>query len=125
MPTLSAPEPIPVPLRQDATGAIRIGRSRVLLELVIRAFRDGATPEAIVQAYDTLERPDVYAVLAYCLAHQEEVDDYMLRCEEEADAIRREIEAAQPSLSDLRERLLARSQARIKEEQGRHATTPE
>lgn len=34
------------PLRREASGAIRVGASRVLLELVIRAFQDGATPEA-------------------------------------------------------------------------------
>ena len=37
------------PLHQDASGAIRIGNSRVLLELVIHAFEDGATPETIAQ----------------------------------------------------------------------------
>ena len=37
------------PLREDASGALRVGASRVLLELVIRAFQDGATPETIVQ----------------------------------------------------------------------------
>jgi len=37
------------PLHEDATGAIRVGNSRVLLELVIRAFQDGASPESIVQ----------------------------------------------------------------------------
>ena len=42
------------PFREDATGAIRVGNSRVLLELVIRAFQDGASPESIVQRYSTL-----------------------------------------------------------------------
>ena len=42
------------PLREDAAGALRVGNSRVLLELVIRAFQDGATPETIVQRYSTL-----------------------------------------------------------------------
>jgi hypothetical protein len=42
------------PIREDDTGALRVGESRVLLELVIHAFQDGATPEAIVQRYDTL-----------------------------------------------------------------------
>ena len=36
------------PLREDAAGAVRVGDSRVLLELVIHAFQDGATPETIV-----------------------------------------------------------------------------
>lgn len=32
------------PLREDETGAIRVGNSRVLLEVVLRAFQDGASP---------------------------------------------------------------------------------
>jgi hypothetical protein len=36
-----------VPLRRDGTGALRVGTSRVLLELVIEAFHDGETPESI------------------------------------------------------------------------------
>ena len=39
------------PLRVDETGAIRVGQSRVLLELVIRAFQNGASPESIVSSY--------------------------------------------------------------------------
>lgn len=37
------------PLRDDGSGTLRVCNSRVLLELVILAFQDGATPEAIVQ----------------------------------------------------------------------------
>ena len=55
------------PLQQDATGALRIGASRVLLELVIQAFQDGATPETIVQRYPTTTLSDIYAVIAYYL----------------------------------------------------------
>ncbi len=40
--TLTLEQEIP-PLREDATGAIRVGNTRVLLELVIRAFQDGAS----------------------------------------------------------------------------------
>src|SRR5215475_2422608 len=46
-------QPEAPPLRQDASGALRVGSSRVLVELVIRAFQDGATPEAIAQRYPT------------------------------------------------------------------------
>lgn len=38
------------PLREDETGAIRVGNSRVLLEIVIRAFQNGASPESIYQS---------------------------------------------------------------------------
>ena len=65
------------PLREDAAGALRVGDSRVLLELVIRAFLDGATPETIVQRYSTLALPDVYAVIVYYLRHRSEVEGYL------------------------------------------------
>ena len=98
-------EPVPVPLRQDAIGALRVGDSRVLLELVIHAFQDGATPEAIVQSYDTLKLPDVYAVLAYYLTHQEDVHVYLARRNDEADTLRREIESAQPARLPFEDRV--------------------
>lgn len=103
--------PVAVPLRQDATGALRIGDSQVLLEMVVRAFRKGATPEGIVQSFDTLKLADVYAVLAYYLAHQDEVEAYMRRNDAEAQAIRHQIEATQPPRTELRERLLRRAKA--------------
>jgi uncharacterized protein (DUF433 family) len=105
-------EPVAVPLREDEHGAIRVGNSRVLLELVIRAFLDGATPEAIVQRYDTLSLPDVYAVITYYLARPAKIDAYLRRCEEEAQATRSMIEAKQPARPDLRETLLNRARQR-------------
>src|SRR3954470_12406100 len=96
----------PVPIREDLSGALRVGESRVLLELVIHAFQDGATPETIVQRYDTLTLPDVYAVIAYYLRHRGEVEEYLARREQKAEANRRRIESEQADLSDIRARLL-------------------
>lgn len=105
-------EPLPVPLRRDDTGAIRVGSSRVSLESVVRTFQNDATPEEIVHAYPTLSLPDVYAVLAWCLTHEDEVERYLEQEEEEAKSIRRKIEAAQPPRHGLRETLLARAKVR-------------
>lgn len=105
MPLLTI-EPVSVPLREGGAGGLRVGESRVLLERVIQAYRNGATPEAIVQSYDTLRLSDVYAVLAYFLTRPDEVDIYLARRDVEADAIRRDIEARQPARPELRERLL-------------------
>ena len=110
MSTLSI-KPVAVPLWQDSTGAVRVGESRVLLDLVIHAFWKGATPEGIVQSFDTLKLQDVYVVLAYYLAHREDVDLYLARRDEEAETVRQEIEASQPPRPDLKERLLRRSSA--------------
>jgi uncharacterized protein (DUF433 family) len=47
----------------DEFGAVRVGETRVLLALLIHEFQSGASPEEIVEAFDALALPDVYAVL--------------------------------------------------------------
>ncbi len=107
------PLTISVPLRYESTGAIRVGDSRVLLELVIRAFQAGETPEAIVQSYDALALPDVYAVLSYYLTNAAAVEDYLRQRDAAAAGTRARIEAAQPARPNLRDILLARSRSTI------------
>ena len=60
---------------------LRVGKSRVLLELVIHAFQRGETPEGIVQSYNTLSLPDVYAVVSYYLANPGPIDAYLSQCD--------------------------------------------
>jgi uncharacterized protein (DUF433 family) len=98
------------PLREDAAGALRVGNTRVLLELVIRAFQDGATPETIVQRYSTLTLLDVYAVITYYLRHPGEIDEYLAHRERQAEEARQRIESQQGDLSEIRARLMARRQ---------------
>jgi len=98
------------PFREDATGAVRVGDSRVLLELVIRAFQDGATPETIVQRYCTLALGDVYSAIAYYLRHRGEIEGYLARREQQAEQARQQIESQVGDLSEIRARLLARRQ---------------
>ncbi len=105
-------QPQIAPIKIDQDGAARVGGTRVLLDLVIRAFHNGDTAEQIVDSYDTLALADVYAVIAYYLNHREEVDAYMRLREAEADALRREIEAHQPQMTQLRERWLAMKQSK-------------
>jgi uncharacterized protein (DUF433 family) len=98
------------PLRQDESGAIRVGRSRVLLELVVRAFQDGAAPETIVQRYPTTSLADVYAVIAYSLRHPAEIEVYLAERDRKAGEVQERIQAAQGDLGEIRRRLLARKQ---------------
>ena len=114
-------QPQPVPLRVESHGAVRVGDSRVLLEVVIQEFENGASPETIVHAYDTLRLGDVYAVLAYYLNNADEVKEYLRRREVEADEVRRKIEAHQPARPEMREKLLAR-RAQMERE---HASPPQ
>ena len=99
---------IAVPLYEDEQGGLRVTGTRVLLERIVHAFEDGATPEGIVQSYDTLKLADVYAVLTWYLRHKAEVDDYLRKRAQEAEAIRRTIEGKQLDRAELRARLMAR-----------------
>lgn len=98
----------PLLLREDISGSLRIGQTRVLVELVLWAFQDGATPEAIVQRYPTLSLVNVYTVIAYYLQHQDEMERYLAKQEQRATEVRKQIERGQDDLAELRSRLLAR-----------------
>ncbi len=54
----------PVPLLTDKDGVVRVGGTRVTLDTVVAAFKEGATAEEIVQQYPSLELADVYAVIS-------------------------------------------------------------
>jgi hypothetical protein len=107
-----APLTVTVPLREDPPGVFRVGKSRVLLELVLRAFQRGESPEGIVRAYRTLELADVYAVISRYLADRTPFDEYLRRCDEEAEAVRRQLEAAGMTGRVSKEALLARARAK-------------
>src|SRR5688572_2032907 len=100
------------PLRLDEEGAVRIGESRVSLDLVVEQYENGMTPEDLVRAYDTLGLADVHAVIAYYLRHREEVRTYLKRREGEAEALRAKIEAVGPRVA--RAELLSRQSAKEK-----------
>lgn len=95
------------PLHKDEAGAVRVGNSRVLLEIVIRAFQDGASPESIVNRYDTLSLSDVYSTIGYYLRHMNAVEVYLNRRATLAESIQQRLSATQPDLSLIRSRLLS------------------
>src|SRR5438552_11912543 len=99
---------VAVPLFDDGQGGLRVTGTRVLLERIIHAFEDGATPEGIVQSYDTLRLEDVYAVLTWYLRNKAQVQDYLRQRAEEAAEIRRAIEAKQPDRAEWRARPMSR-----------------
>jgi uncharacterized protein (DUF433 family) len=96
------------PLYEDETGAIRVGKTKVLLETVIRAFQDGASAESIVGRYSTLSLSDVYSTIAYYLRHQDTVEAYLNQREELAESVRQRLSIIQPDLSSIRSRLISR-----------------
>ncbi len=96
-----------IKLTKTEVGVLRIGDSRVSLDTVIIAFSQGATPEQIVEDYDSLELAEVYAVISYYLQNRDEVEDYLAGRKVERGKLRRQIES-RSNPQGIRERLLAR-----------------
>ena len=105
------PLTVAIPLTEEPAGVFRVGASRILLELVLRAFLRGETPEAIVRFYRGLHLPEVYAVIARYLTDPQPFDEYLRRCDEDAADFRREIDAGQSPQLDKQE-LLNRAKAK-------------
>jgi uncharacterized protein (DUF433 family) len=98
----------PLPLRVDDTGTIRVGQSRVTLDVLLQYWRLGMSPEEIARGLDTLNLADVHGALAYYLRHQSEIDGYLRRREAEAEQLRQQIEASNaPRLAALKARVHA------------------
>lgn len=84
-------------------GVLRIKGTRVSLDSVIIAFNQGATPEQIVQDYDSLTLGQVYAAISYYLQNRDEVDTYLAGRADRRAGLR-----SQHDQTGIRERLLAR-----------------
>lgn len=100
------------PLRVTTDGVVYVGKTRVPLETVIWTYKEGSSPEEIVMSYDALALADVYAAIAYYLNHRDDVETYMEWVKAESERVRREIEAKQPDMFTLHEKLLARKAAK-------------
>jgi uncharacterized protein (DUF433 family) len=97
----------PVPLICDADGVFRVGSTRVTLDTVIAAYREGMTPEGIVEQYPSLLLPELYLVIGYALHHPEEIDTYLRERQGRAESVRQENETRFSPVG-VRDRLLSR-----------------
>ena len=98
----------PVPLRVDEEGTIRVGNTRITLDVLVGDDRRGMTPKQIVEQLDSLTVADVYGALAYYHRHKDELDAYLQDRAEDSARRQREIEATQPTFDQIKSRLLAR-----------------
>ena len=97
----------PIPLKIDNHGVMRVGGTRVTLDIIVAAFNRGATAEEIVHQYPSLYLADVYDIIAYYLRRREEVEAYLSHRQEQADRIR-EQNQSRFDPNGVRDRLLAR-----------------
>jgi uncharacterized protein (DUF433 family) len=85
----------------------RVGGTRVTLDTLVAAFREGAAAEEIVQQYPSLDLADVYSVIGYYLRSRAEVDAYLSEQQEQRERVKaRNEEQSDPQ--GIRARLAAR-----------------
>lgn len=75
---------------------IRIKGTRIDIDFVIDLYKRHMTPEQIAERYHTVDLVQVYAAITYYLQNKAAMEAYLARREENAERIRREIEARQP-----------------------------
>jgi len=77
-------------------GAYRITGTRISLDSVVYAFLNGQTPESIVDSFPLLTLEQVYGGIAYYLAHQVEIDEYLRQGEAEFEVLRQRLREQNP-----------------------------
>jgi uncharacterized protein (DUF433 family) len=99
----------PVPLRVDEEGTIRVGNTRITLDVLLSDYRRGMTPNQIVEQLDSLTVDDVHGALAHYHRHKDELDAYLKDRAEDPASRQREIEDTQPTFDQIKSRILART----------------
>lgn len=74
-------DPLPIRVDHESGGALRIGPTRMTLEVVLTAYLQGYRPEEIVQQFPALDLADVYTVIGHYLRHREAFDGHLAEVE--------------------------------------------
>lgn len=101
-----------LPLKADKHGSIRVGGTRVTLEVLLHFYNNGESAEQLAENFPTLNLGDIHAVIAFYLTNVAQVDEYLRDREAKAEEIRRDIESRYDG-KEIRKRILAR-QAKTK-----------
>ncbi len=97
----------PLPIFRGTDGVALIGPTRVTLDTLVEAIRDGSTAEGIVSQYPVLTLADAEAVIAHVLERPADIEEYMAVRTRRREEVRAENEARHDP-HGIRERLMAR-----------------
>jgi len=78
-------------------GGYWIAGTRVSLDSIVYAFLEGQTPESIAQSFPVLSLEQVYGAVAFYLANQADIDDYLTQAQADFEAKRRAAQDADPA----------------------------
>lgn len=98
-------------VRVGQAAAYRINGTRVSLDSVVYSWLRGDTPETIADNFPALTLERVYGALAFYLAHQEEIDQYLHQGAAEYEKLRqRHLEQLRTTRPQLYQKLMAHKQ---------------
>ncbi|MBO3460881.1 DUF433 domain-containing protein [Aetokthonos hydrillicola Thurmond2011] len=72
--------------------------TRISLDSVVYAFRNGLSPESIVQSFPLLTLEQVYGAIAFYLANRDVIDTYLAAEEAAFDAMPQPLQTTDPAL---------------------------
>lgn len=72
--------------------------TRISLDSIVYAFRQGLSPESIVQSFPLLTLEQVYGAIAFYLANRTEIDAYLAAEEDAFNAMSQPLMFTDPAL---------------------------
>ena len=98
---------LPEFLTEDADGTIYVTGHRIGLQDLVYYFKEGYSPEALLEAFPTLSLSVINNAITFYLEQQVEVDAYVARCEAEMER-QRAAAPRGPDVAELRRRIAAK-----------------
>ena len=87
---------------EQREGVYYVPGTRISLDSIVYAFREGCSPETIREDFEGLTLARVYGAIAFYLDHQADIDAYLLQRKNQWEELERQGTPASP---DLRTRL--------------------
>jgi len=83
---------------EQREGVYYIPGTRISLDSIVYAFREGCSPETIREDFEGLTLAHVYGAIAFYLDHQADIDAYLLQRKERWAELERQGTPASPDL---------------------------
>jgi uncharacterized protein (DUF433 family) len=87
---------------EQREGVYYVEGTRISLDSIVYAFREGASPESIHEDFPALTLAQVYGAISFYLDHRTDIDSYLHHRKEQWSAAER---AGTPPSPDLQARL--------------------
>ena len=89
---------------EQREGVYYVPGTRISLDSIVYAFREGCSPETIREDFEGLTLAQVYGAIAFYLDHQADIECYLLQRKEQWAELERQGTPASPDLHARLER---------------------